>query len=74
MNQRISRTAYALGWIDFQLFYEIVSILVEKVVYPYELKFPKIFLIWDDIFMKRITSKLSNFIIENTTLRIGAHS
>ena len=33
-----NHTRYTLGWIDFQLFYEIVSVLVAKVVYPFELK------------------------------------
>ena len=54
----ISSPAYTVGWIDFHFFYEIVSVLVAKVVCPCELKFPKIYLIWVDIFMKRITSKL----------------
>ena len=74
-NSRVSQLRICrLGWINFQLFYEIVSVLVAKVAYPCELKFTKIFLIWVDIFMKRITSKLSNFSIKNATLRIRAHS
>ena len=74
LSANLLKIESSIGWIDFQLFYEIVLILVAKVVYPCKLKFSKIFLIWVDIFMKRITSKLSNSIIENATLRIGAHS
>ena len=43
--RRSDYTTYKIRVDRFSTFYEIVSILVAKVVYPCELKFPKIFLI-----------------------------